>query len=297
MSADKRAVAGIKALQDYSRIQVNGVELAYLEAGEGPLVLCLHGFPDSAHTYDDLLPVLADAGYRAVAPFMRGYFPSAVPEDGDYAMTTVAADVLALIEALGAQSAIVIGHDWGGFAAYTAANLAPQKVTKLVVLAVPHMGASASSLAQLRRSWYVLFFQLPWLPEKRVPRNNFAFIDRLYRSWSPNWSEAEFNLEPVKRALAAPGALRAALGYYRRMIRGASKSVYDVLSQKTTVPALWFVGEADGSIGPEIMANTAQACSGPFEMVSLPGVGHFIHREAPAEFQRKLLEFLATKPA
>lgn len=283
----------MKAPDDYARVEVNGVELAYLEAGQGPLVICLHGFPDSAHSYDDVLPVLAKAGFRAVAPFLRGYFPSAIPADGDYAMTTVASDLLALVDALGERDAILIGHDWGGFAAYTAANLAPEKVRKLVVLAVPHMAATANSLAQLKRSWYVLFFQLPWLPEQRVARHDFAFIDRLYRAWSPHWCESEFKLAPVKRALAAPGGLAAALGYYRRMIRGASKSVYDVMSRKTTVPTLWFVGEADGSIGPEILANTAQACSGPFEMVSLPGVGHFIHREAPAEFQGKLLEFIS----
>lgn len=282
----------MKAVEEYSRVTVNGVELAYLEAGQGPLVICLHGFPDSAHSFDRLLPVLAEAGYRAVAPFLRGYYPSAVPADGDYAMTTVAADALALIDALGEREAVLIGHDWGGFAAYTAANLAPEKVAKLVVLAVPHMGATANSLAQLRRSWYVLFFQLPWLPEWRVARNHFAFIDRLYRAWSPHWDEAEFELAPVKRALAAPGGLRAALGYYRRMIRGASKSVYDVMSRTTSVPALWFIGEADGSIGPEILANTGQACAGPFERVSLPRVGHFIHREAPAVFHDKLLAFL-----
>lgn len=282
----------MKAVEDYARVTVNGVELAYLEAGQGPLVICVHGFPDSAHSFDRLLPVLAEAGYRAVAPFLRGYYPSAVPADGDYAMTTVAADALALIDALGEREAILIGHDWGGFAAYTAANMAPEKVAKLVVLAVPHMGATANSLAQLRRSWYVLFFQLPWLPEWRVARNHFAFIDRLYRAWSPYWDAAEFELAPVKRALAAPGGLRAALGYYRRMIRGASKSVYDVMSRTTRVPALWFVGEADGSIGPEILANTGQACAGPFELVSLPRVGHFIHREAPAVFHDKLLTFI-----
>ncbi len=274
-------------------VSLGGLQFSYREAGTGPLVLCLHGFPDTAHSFDELLPVLAQAGYRAVAPFMRGYHPTGVPPDGDYAITTLARDALALIEALGETDAVLIGHDWGGFAAYTAANLAPEKVRKLVVIAVPHMGATRQSLAQLRRSWYVWLFQLPWLPERLVKRGDFAFIDRLYRSWSPNWDEAEFRLGPVKAALAAPGGLRAALGYYRRMIRGASRDVYDALSKTTTVPALWFVGEADGSIGPEVFADTARACSGPFELVSLPGVGHFVHREAPQVFQPKVLAFLS----
>ncbi|MBB3048270.1 pimeloyl-ACP methyl ester carboxylesterase [Litorivivens lipolytica] len=278
-------------------IRVGLLDMAYREAGEGPLVICLHGFPDTAHSFDGLLPVLAKAGFRAVAPFMRGYYPTAVPADGDYAVTTLAADVLGLIQALGEDEAVLIGHDWGGFTAYAAANLAPEKVRQLVVIAVPHMGASRNSFAQLRRSWYVWTFQLPWLPERLVSKRNFHFIDRLYRSWSPNWPESEFQLAPLKAALAAPGGLRAALGYYRRMIRGASRDVYDVLSKTTSVPALWFVGEADGSIGPEVFVDTAKACSGPFELVSLPDVGHFVHREAPQVFQQKVLQFLASTPS
>lgn len=283
--------------QPYDHIKVNGVDFAYLEARpareDAPLVLCLHGFPDSAHTFDGLLPALAAAGYRAVAPFMRGYYPSSLASDGDYAVTTLAADALALIEALGEREAIIIGHDWGGLAAYTAANLKPEAVRQLVVLAVPHIGASRNSLAQLRRSWYVLFFQLPWLPERLVRRNHFAFIDRLYRQWSPSWGEGEFQLEPVKRALGMPGGLAAALAYYRRMIRGASKAVYDVMSRTTSVPALWFAGEEDGSVGLETMQGMERAFSGGFEFCPVAGAGHFVHREAPALVHERILDFLS----
>jgi pimeloyl-ACP methyl ester carboxylesterase len=274
-------------------IVVDGQALAYLEQGEGPLVICLHGFPDSAYSYAGLLPVLAAAGYRAVAPFLRGYYPSALAVDNDYSIPTVAGDVLALIAALGADKASVIGHDWGGFAAYTAANIAPQQIDKLVVMAVPHMHNTRFSLAQLRKSWYVLLFQLPWLPERLVQRNHFAFIEQLYRDWSPNWDEAEFALEPVKQALSTPRGLAAALSYYRTMFRGSTRRDRQLMSQRASVPALWIAGEADGSVGLDQFAGIEAAFTGYFELLIVDRAGHFVHREAADIVHNKLLEFLA----
>ena len=275
-------------------IEVNGLSLAYLEQGEGPLVICLHGFPDSAYSYADMLPVLAAAGYRAVAPFLRGYYPSALAPDNDYSIPVVASDLLALINALGADKASVIGHDWGGFTAYTAADIAPQRIDKLVVMAVPHMHQSNFSLAQLKKSWYVLLFQLPWLPEKLVRRNNFEFIDQLYRDWCPHWDESAFALEPVKKALAAPGGLVAALAYYRSMIRGSSSRDREIMSRRTSVPSLWIAGEADGSVGLEQFEGMESAFTGPFELFIVDRAGHFVHREAADLVHNKLLQFLAS---
>lgn len=274
-------------------LDVNGVELSYLERGTGPLVLCLHGFPDTAYSFEAMMELLAGNGYRAVAPFLRGYYPSALAADNDYSIPTVARDVLALIDALGDGKASVIGHDWGGFAAYTAANIAPEKVDKLVVLAVPHMHKSVFSWAQLKKSWYVMFFQLPWLPERRVAADNFEFIDQLYRDWSPNWSESEFNLAPVKQALGIAGGLTAALSYYRTLIRGSNAQDREVMGQQTSVPALWIVGEADGSIGADQFEGIESAFTGSFEILSVPSAGHFVHREAPEIVHNKLLAFLA----
>lgn len=280
--------------QTLKHIEVNGQSLAYLEQGEGPLVICLHGFPDSAYSYAGMLPVLAAAGYRAVAPFLRGYYPSALAVDNDYSIPTVAGDVLGLITALGEDKASLIGHDWGGFSAYTAANIAPQCIDKLVVMAVPHMHKSNFSLAQLRKSWYVMLFQLPWLPERLVRRNNFEFIDQLYRDWCPNWDEAAFALEPVKQALSAPGGLTAALAYYRAMIRGSTAHNREIMGRQTSVPALWIVGEADGSVGLDQFAGIETAFTGPFELLIVDRAGHFVHREAADLVHNKLLEFLAS---
>ena len=278
---------------DIRTVEANGVRFAYLETGSGPLVLCLHGFPDTARSFDRLLPALAANGYRAVAPFMRGYAPSALAPDGDYSAPALGRDVLALISALGAENAMVIGHDWGAYAAYCAANLDPARIRRLVLMSVPHIGGAAQSWRQLRRSWYIWFFQLPGLPERRVARDDFAFIDALYRAWSPHWSPTRADLRPVRTALAAPGGLAAAIGYYRAMFRNSTKRAWQLLAARTGVPTLMLAGEADGAVGPEVFSKSAQAFSGPFEFHLLPRVGHFPHREATDEVHRRILAFLA----
>src|SRR5262245_44989399 len=132
-------------------ILANGMRFAYFEEGVGPLVLLLHGFPDTAHTWDEVRPALSQAGFRAVTPFMRGYFPSEIPDDGKYDMETFGRDALALIAALGEKQAVVVGHDWGATAAYAAAILEPSRVQKLITLAVPHPGAMRLSLRLIIR--------------------------------------------------------------------------------------------------------------------------------------------------
>lgn len=284
-----------KSTLELKHITANGIRFAYYEAGasDAPLVLCLHGFPDTAQSYSTLLPALAAAGYRAVAPYMRGYAPTAPAPDGDYSTTALGRDVLALIDALDAQHATVIGHDWGAYAAYCAANLNATRIRRLVLMSVPHIGGAVQSLKQLRRSWYIWFFQLPDWPERKVAKDNYAFIDQLYRTWSPDWPVTASELKPVKDALSAPGGLAAAIGYYRAMFRGSSRASWTLLSARTSSPTLMLSGEADGAVGPEVFGRSAQAFSGSFEFHRLPGVGHFPHREAPGEVEQRILHFLA----
>lgn len=273
-------------------ITANGIRFAYHEAGSGPLVLCLHGFPDTAQSYAQLLPALAAAGFRAVAPYMRGYAPTGLAPDGDYSTTALGRDVLALIEALGAKDAALVGHDWGAYAAYCAANLDAARIRRLVLMSVPHIGGAVQSLKQLRRSWYIWFFQLSGLPERRVARDNFAFIDRLYRDWSPSWSVTEADLRPVKQALTAPGGLAAAIGYYRAMFRHSTRQGWALLSAKTSPPTLLLSGAVDGAVGPEVFGRSKEAFTGPFEFRLLPGVGHFPHREAAGVVTPMMVDFL-----
>lgn len=274
------------------RCLANGVDFAFLELGQGPLVLCLHGFPDTAHSFSQLQAELAAKGYRVVAPFMRGYYPSGLAGDGDYSIPALGLDVLCLIEALGEEQAIVIGHDWGAFAAYSAAVQEPARISHMVAMSVPPMYDAAAPLIQLKKSWYVLFFQLPLLPEMRVPKSDFAFIERLYRSWSPGWDTADYDLGPVKRCLATPGSLEAALAYYRAMVRGSSKQSRDLMARQISVKTLCIAGEADGCVDIGVYANIDKAFVGEYRFASFADVGHFPHREDFPRFFSLLLEFL-----
>lgn len=275
-------------------VEANGIRFGYFEAGQGPLVLCLHGFPDTAHTFLATLEALAEKGFRAVSPFMRGYPPSSGPANGDYSILRLGEDVLALIPALGHHRAHVVGHDWGAVAAYVAANLGPERLGKLVTAAVPHLRVQRPIPAQLRRSWYIGFFQLPRVPEWRIRRQDFALIDRLWRAWSPGWRYTAADVAPVKEALATPEGLCAALGYYRAL---AGRASLDPLTRKVAfgrigIPTLTFAGVDDGCMGIEMFENQAEGFTGPLEMIRMEGAGHFMHREDPAEFHQRLIRFL-----
>jgi pimeloyl-ACP methyl ester carboxylesterase len=274
------------------RVALQHVELAYFERGEGPLVLCLHGFPDNACAWLPLLDVLSEQGYRAVAPFMRGFYPSTVASNGDYSVVALAQDVLDLIAALHETSAIVIGHDWGGMAAFTAANMQPQTISKLVVANAPHLHKAPFTFSQVLKSWYVLFFQLPWLPQRTVAYENFRFIDDLYRAWSPQWAASADHLDSVKSSLSAPGSLMAALGYYRAMLRRINGRKWALMSKKTTVPALVIAGEVDGSTGSELFSTSVDCYENLYELIVMPGVGHFPHQENPDGFAEAVLRFM-----
>jgi len=279
------------------KITVNGIELAYYEKGSGRLLICLHGFPDTAYTFAAMAEKFSEQGYRIVAPFMRGYYPSEQAPDGDYTLPTLARDVLALIDALyegeGAATAAVIGHDWGGLAAYHAANLAPEKITALTAMAIPHMGSAKTSWQQFKNMWYTLFFQLPKIPEWFVARNNFRFIEFIYRLWSPSWAHSEKNIDAFKDVLRHPGCLEATLGYYRCLIRRANKESNALMKQKTAVPALWINGIEDRCVDVGQVRYIDQSFTRGVELVVVQGAGHFPHLEKPALVQEKILAFLA----
>jgi len=173
---------------DEIRVRANGMDVSCIAAGDGPLVLCLHGFPDSARSWQGVVVALADAGYRAVAPSMRGYAPTGPSPDGCYQTADLARDANALHEALGGGPAMVVGHDWGAPAAYGAAILEPERWRAVVGMSVPPWGAMGRALLgnldQVQRSWYMFLFQHP-LAEHLVSSGDFAFIERLWRQWSP----------------------------------------------------------------------------------------------------------------
>ena len=283
-------------------ITVNGVEFAYLAAGsEGPLALCLHGFPDSAHSWRHLLPELAAAGYRAVAPFMRGYAPTAVPADGRYQTGMLSMDAIAFHEALGGgEPGVIIGHDWGAPATYGAAVHAPERWSKVVGMAVPPGGAMGlafvTNLAQLKRSWYMFFFQ-HGLADLVVPANDLAFIDMIWADWSPG-HDAAVDAENVKRCLRDPAHLAAALGYYRATLGDgyqdpALADVQAATAGALTQPTLYLHGATDGCIGTEVAESARGMVGGNVTIEIVEGCGHFLHLEQPAVVNARILEFLA----
>jgi pimeloyl-ACP methyl ester carboxylesterase len=273
------------------RVSANGVDFAYLECGEGPLALCLHGFPDSAWTWRDLLPALAGAGFRAVAPFTRGYAPTSVPADGRYQIAALAQDAIALHEVLGGDGdAVLIGHDWGATSTYAAASGAPERWRRIVAMAVPpgeaFLAAVMTDIDQLKRIWYMFFFQHPFA-DLIVPAGDLAFIDRLWADWSPGY-DASADLPFVKAALRGPAHLTAAIGYYRAALGGVGLDpALDDLQAKATAfppqPTLYLHGAQDGCIGVEVAHTAAAQAPAHVRTEIVEGAGHFMNRERPDE--------------
>ncbi|HEU0036605.1 MAG TPA: alpha/beta fold hydrolase [Kofleriaceae bacterium] len=271
-------------------VTANGLRFGYLEHGRGPLVLLVHGFPDTAYTWEHAMPAIAEAGYRAVAPFTRGYAPTEIPPDGDYRAETLAADVVALIEALGEAlgetSAVVVGHDWGALAGYLAAAVRPERIRLLVTVGIPH---PASIRPGPKLAWSMRHF-LSLRGKRggdRIRRDDFAYVDELYRRWSPAWPDIPADeTARVKQMFAEPGRAEAAAAYYRAL----GLRLPAALKQPVTVPTVAFAGTHD-NIAPRAYEKARHCFAASYEVVQVPG-GHFMHREHPAEFDRELVRVL-----
>ena len=270
--------------------------------GSGPVVLCLHGFPDNAGSFRHQLPALAEAGYRAISLALRGYEPSSIPHDGDYSMEAIAADILAVIDSLGSGSVHLIGHDWGAAIAYVAGATAPDCFKSLTVMAVPHAGRFARDglriPKQLRLSWYMAFFNIPWLSDWIVCRRDYEFIRQLWRDWSPGWKPELHVMESVIDTLSQPGVRSAALGYYRTALSFKALLVSsEEAHYSVPVPTFALSGERDGCVASDV-----------FELLTVPtdfpkGVrfhrvaesGHFLHQEQPEVVNSIVLNWLLSQ--
>ena len=283
-------------------IRANGVDFAYIEAGSGPLVLLLHGFPDTAQTWSHQMAALAQAGYRAVAPYLRGYAPSGIPRDGFYDKATLATDVAELIRALGGGKPVhLVGQDWGAIISYAVLAAFPELIDRAVVMAVPHPAQTRKSLLDakhIQRSFHWWFFQLPELPEKALVENDFAFIDYLWNYWTtPGYHDAA-HLREVKAMLAEPGVLAATLGYYRAMFDPDKADprlaeMRPTMERPISVPTLALCGGDD--LRAELMTDQAQYFCGEYSYQVVAGAGHFLHREKPAEVTRLILDWLSAE--
>jgi pimeloyl-ACP methyl ester carboxylesterase len=272
------------------RVHANGLEFAYLSEGIGPLVLLLHGFPDTAHTWDRAMPALARAGFRVVAPFLRGYHPTEIPKDGPFDIDTLGRDVLALVEALGESSAIVVGHDWGATAAYAAAALGPERVRLLVTLAVPHPRVIPRTPRQIWGMRHFLVLRRRSIAAK-LRAGELRYIDELWRRWSPAWSDLpESELAAVKQAFAEPGCLEAACAYYAAI--PLSGKLPPSAKLPIRVPAFAFSGEHDHQMKLRTYEKASRCFESSYEVVSVPG-GHFMHREHPERVVSELVRVVS----
>ena len=283
-------------------LRAGDVDFSLLECGpkDGRLVICLHGFPDTAWTWRHLLPALGAAGYHAVAPFLRGYAPTSLAPDGSYQTGALVADTLALEDLLAAEApSILVGHDWGAFAAYGAACLEPDRFSRVVGMAappVPAVGSSFFSYEQVKRSFYVFFFQSP-LAEAVVGADDCRFISRLWADWSPGY-DAAWDVARVKESIGSPDRLSAAIAYYRAMFDPSKHlAVYEKAQQASLgfppQPTLYFHGAEDGCMGVDMTSDLQALLSEGSETLVVAGAGHFMHLERPGEVQTNVLRFIS----
>lgn len=273
-------------------VQANGVRFAYLEQGSGPLVIFMHGFPDNAWSYRKQLQVFADAGYRAVSPFLRGYAPTEIPADGIFDPIALGKDLEALIAALSEDGqARVVGMDWGGTSTFQALATAPSAIKAAVVMNTAHP-ITFSSIRRdpeiVRSIFHVYFFQLPGA-ESAVNTEGLPFVDYLWKLWSPTFNDVE-HIRSIKETLSSPGTMAAALRYYGGLTEAGRMGRLPINEMQT--PTLTIYGGNDPTARYSVKEEPL--FKGPHKRVVLPDVGHFPHLEREAEVTGLIMDWFRT---
>ncbi len=280
-------------------IEANGIKFELAECGSGGrLALCLHGFPELNHSWRYQMPVLAQAGWRVWAPNLRGYGGTTRPPSiRDYAVDHLTQDVAALIDASGAREVMLIAHDWGAIIAWNFAIRKVRPLVKLVIMNVPHPKVAQRELRhwrQIRRSWYIYFFQLPWLPERVFSANNARVIRGAFYKMAVD--KSRFPRELLKLyadAALKPGAMTAMMNYYRAMFR--HRGVARIGKGICDTPTLMIWGEQDSALNILCTEGTEQWVP-DFELHRLPNVSHWVQQEAPEKVNQIMLDWLKRRP-
>jgi pimeloyl-ACP methyl ester carboxylesterase len=271
------------------RLTVHGLDFAVIDEGSGPAVLLLHGFPDSSYLWRHQIPVLVEAGFRVIAPDLRGFGESAKPPRvEDYRLTKIMSDVVGIMTELGIPRAHIVGHDWGASVAWLLGALTPRRVDHLTVISVGHPKVyHRTSLAQREKSWYMLFYQFEGIAEELIQRHNF----RGFREFQGDEGDVDRYIEDLSR----PGALTAALNWYRANRHPATELGPPPRVPPVPVPtmAVWSTG--DRAMLEEGILDSKQYVSGPWRYERIDGANHWIPVDAPAEFNKLLLSFLGSE--
>lgn len=266
---------------------------------DGPLAVCLHGFPDTRASFRFLAPHLASKGYRVVVPAMRGYAPSSVSRSGNYRLAALADDANRIHERLGGdERALIVGHDWGAGATYPATAAEPERWHRAVTIAVPPLpvfGASFLHFEQLRASWYMFYFQTP-MADGVVALHDYGFIAKLWRVWSPGF-DSEADVARVREALGSEENLQAALGYYRAMfdnapVEPALAHVQAAMFMAPTVPTLYVHGHDDGCVLAASVHDVLDHLAPGSRKLIVKDAGHFVHLERPDVVHEAIDAFL-----
>jgi pimeloyl-ACP methyl ester carboxylesterase len=277
-------------------VVANGVRFRALACGQGPLALCAHGFPETAETFDRTLVHLASLGYRAVAPHMRGYWPTAVEGRPSFHTVDLGHDLLALADALSpGRPVTLVGHDWGAEAVYRAAALQPDRFPALVTVGIPPIPAVRATLSIVWALRHFITFQLRERTVKKFRANELAFVDAIYRRWAPTWAFGPEETAPVKEAFRQPGCLESALAYYWHFRKPLDPShrtrVVELMRVPLPMPLTVVLGTHDVGLTPASIRPRPDRYP-RMEVVWIEGAGHFAHREKPDAFLAVLTRVL-----
>ena len=289
---EEQALADVELRHE--RIKGDGIELHVARAGEGPPVILLHGFPENWHSWHRQVSALVGAGFSVLAPDMRGYNLSDRPAKREaYHLRHLVADVVALVRATGYPRAHVAGHDWGGIVAWTFAGTHPELLDKLVILNAPHLQIYLEKVRrppQVFKSWYVLFFQLPALPELALSACDFRAVRNMFSRYpARKGAFSDEDIDEYIEALSRPGALTAALNYYRANL--TPDALQMARSARSGAETLVIWGALDPALGTDLLEGLDRVAP-RIRIHRIPDAGHWVQNEAPEEVNRVLTEFL-----
>ncbi len=273
------------------KIQIDGVTLAVVDEGRGPAVLLLHGFPDSSALWRKQIPPLVDAGFRVVAPDLRGFGDSDKPQDVEgYRLHLIAAEIVRLLDVLELERVHVVGHDWGAAVAWAVAAFFPNRVERLAALAVGHpMASFPRRIEQREKSWYMLLFQFAGVAEELLQRDDW----RLMREFTHGYGD----VEQYVADLARPGALTAALNWYRANVHPSRELKPMRPVPAVTAPTLGIWGSRDAYLIEEQMRRSGEFVTGPWRYERIEGASHWLQLDAAERVNELLLEFLLVRLA